>query len=132
MSQQKQFGHLRLVLVERNDDVRSALEGFFSRSGATVRAYTNLDDALKVISGFEPNLIIVCASLLDVDGRGFIEDLRPLEPSLGDSVQVLVLSDVGRPNTRFRLRQAGFPAILQKPFAPRDLINAISRLGLLS
>jgi CheY-like chemotaxis protein len=59
------------------------------------------------------------------DGFGLLRDIRALGPEAGGSAPVIAMTALVTPVDRVRMLNAGFTAILPKPFGPDQLVEVI-------
>lgn len=112
---------LTVLVVDDDRDVRDLVTFALERAGCVVVAAEDGVDALeKLASGFAPAIILLDLEMPRLDGEGF---LRALDAGAAfPSPRVIVFT--AHP---FRRPQAAALCI-QKPCAPRQLIDAVARV----
>jgi CheY-like chemotaxis protein len=120
--------NLRIVIVDGQKHVRSALTGFLSGLGSIVRERANADDAMTLVPRFQPDLVLSDVAMPDKDGFELLREIRSLDPSNGGKVPVIAITGLSRPQDQMRAPAAGFDAILLKPFTPDLLLKVISEM----
>jgi CheY-like chemotaxis protein len=115
---------IRLLLVEDHDDSRDALALWLDHFGATVMQARDAEEALAVLgSEPRPDVILCDIHLPGMDGCALLQRIKG-ELGLG---HVPVIAVTGDP--RFgRLKEAGFDALMLKPFSARHIGALILRV----
>lgn len=103
---------LRLVLVDAQFTVVQAVDGVHG---------------LEVLDQSEPDVIITDINMPNLDGFGFIEEVR--KTSRHGSTPILVLSTEGDTDKKQRARSAGATGWIVKPFDPVKLVDAVRRVA---
>ena len=103
--------------------VRAALERL---GGYTVRTAASGGEALAVAEQCVPRLLLLDLDLPDMSGIATLRALRSL-PGLAE-VPAVLLTAVCGPQVQLELRPLGVREILQKPFRPRLLVQAVGRI----
>jgi PAS domain S-box-containing protein len=114
---------LRVLLVDDDDQVRSALAALLQTRQLNVIQATNCAEALTAAEAYEFQLAVIDVRLPDADGLDLLMKLRQLDPLLA----VLVIageSSVESAQRAMRGRAAGF---LLKPIAPDFFMQEIDR-----
>ena len=116
-----------VLLVDDNDDLRSALAQLLSLDGYRVREARNGAHALRVLEegGVRPFAIVLDLSMPAIDGWEFRRALAQI-PSCAD-VPVVVISAVDEDIAR-RAGLSGAVEYLQKPFDIELLLGVLARL----
>ena len=114
-----------LLLVEDHLDTRQMYAEFLSMAFEVVTAGDG-DQALDLMRGRRPDLLITDLSLPGMDGFDLIAHVRG-DPSLR-SVPILCLSGYGGHAHEQRARDAGCDRMLQKPCLPETLAAAAADL----
>jgi CheY-like chemotaxis protein len=82
--------NLRIVIVDGQKHVRSALTGFLSGLGSIVRERANADDVMT--PRFQPDLVLSDIAMPDKDGIELLREIRSLGPSEGGKVAVIAIT----------------------------------------
>jgi CheY-like chemotaxis protein len=114
--------NLRIVIVDGQKHVRSALTGFLSGLGSCA----NSDDVMT--PRFQTDLVLSDIATPHKDGFELLREIRFLDPSNGGKVPVIAIIGLSRPQDQMRAPAAGFDAILLKPFTPDLLLKVISEM----
>ena len=78
--------HLKLLVVDDEEDARSLLEEILSESGAMVMCASGAQEALELLEDFRPDVLISDVGMPDVDGFEFIAQLRRLPQEQGGRI----------------------------------------------
>ena len=112
----------RLLLVDDEDNLRSMLEAALRYEGFDVHAASSGRDALDVVDGQSPDLIVLDVMMPDLDGFEVCRRLR------NDGVKTPVLFLTARDATDDKVRglTLGGDDYLVKPFSLDELVARIS------
>ncbi|EOD04652.1 putative two component response regulator [Emiliania huxleyi CCMP1516] len=120
----------RVLLVEDNDGMRSALHKYLADNGFECEAYADAGVALRALRratpSTRPDLIITDVMMQGLDGIGLLRRVRS-EPALC-GVPVLLLTARGLAADRIAGYSAGASAYLTKPFDPEELLACCNAL----
>jgi FixJ family two-component response regulator len=112
--------HLRLAVVDDDDDVRRALGRLLRSLGHDVRAFASAEE-------FEANPAVVDCLILDVRLPGLSGlELRDRIRLGGSAIPIVFITGDSEPFTREGARQINAPS-LAKPFDDDQLVAAINR-----
>lgn len=114
-------GKSRVLLVDDEQAITSNLAPFLERSGFVVAVAADGEDALRQVSSFRPDLIVLDVLMPRLDGR---EALRRLRKE-GDWRPVILLTQVGESTERAMALEEGADDYLNKPFDPHELVARI-------
>jgi CheY-like chemotaxis protein len=114
--------NLTIVVVDDHSDFRRYLGVFLGYLGANVAVTENAMEGLKAVKTYHPNLVLTDISMPGRDGFGLLSDIRALGPDGGGNVPVIAMTAFV---DRTRLLNAGFKAVLSKPFSPETLAETI-------
>ena len=116
-----------IVLIDDEMLVRVTLSRILTRAGYTVVEATNGEQGLEAIARSTPDLVICDILMPTKEGIETIRELHSNRPTL----PIVAISGGGRLGNCDFLRHAeqfGASATLRKPFAPHEVIDAVSRL----
>lgn len=111
----------KVLLVDDETAITTNLAPFLERAGFSVDVAPNGEDALRKVTTFGPNLIIMDVLMPRLDGR---ETLRRLRQS-GNWIPVILLTQVGEAAERAMALEEGADDYLNKPFDPHELVARI-------
>lgn len=110
----------RLLVAEDNDFNRSFITRSLEGLGCVVRAVPHGRVVLEVISGFEPDLVLLDVQMPELDGLETTRRIRALREPLA-SVPVLALTANAQHADRARCEDAGMDGLLSKPVSLETL-----------
>jgi len=112
-----------VLIVEDEKLLRWSLEKRLQQTGHTVHAVESLARADEVLSGHQPDLVLLDLSLPDGHGLDFFEqNLDKLEEAV-----VIVMTAVGEVDDAVRAMKLGALDFLTKPVDHEDLIRLVDR-----
>jgi signal transduction histidine kinase len=121
--------HLRVVLVEDDDDGRQVLTMILEVAGAKVTATASVREALAALDTVRPDVIVSDIGMPDEDGYSLIRQVRAREAGGGTGIPAIALTGYVRPEDGARLLAAGFQTHLRKPVEPDELVVTVAALG---
>jgi CheY-like chemotaxis protein len=119
------LSNITIVVVDDDYVVRRYVGAFLAQLCAYVAVAPNAIEGLEAIKTYRPNLVVSDISMPGRDGFGLLLDVRALGPEAGGSVPVIAMTALVTPVDRARILNAGFKAILPKPFGPDQLVEVI-------
>jgi len=117
---------VRVLLVDDNVDALHSLSRYLSGCGHQVQATADPIEALRIASGFQPEVAVLDIGLPVLDGYALAAKIKET-PAL-QGVRLVALTSYGKPRDVERSRAAGFDIHLVKPVLLQDLDAAIARL----
>lgn len=115
---------LRVVLIERHDDLRSLLAEFLIQRGARVVAFPQPSQALEAVEQGQADLVLLEITEHE-NGFQLFRTIRALPPESGASTPVIAMNSLGSGILRNRALTAGFNGYLDKPFSPKEMLESI-------
>lgn len=117
---------LRVLVVDDSPITRFLIKEMLEANGHLVVAEAeNLAQTLAAYKTHKPDVVTLDLSLVSEDGLSLLRALRRLD----GRAQVLVISGNVQSEVQDEVRAAGAAGYLDKPFAEKDLIEAIARLS---
>ncbi|MFT0167613.1 CheR family methyltransferase [Paraburkholderia mimosarum] len=117
---------LRILMVDDDSATVETFKLLLEGEGATVQTATSGAEALTMLDGNAPDIVLSDLGMPDMDGLEFVAKLRK-EPAM-KSVICIALSGYGLDADRREAERAGFNAHLKKPVMLDDLLSVVSRL----
>jgi len=117
------FSDTRILLVERDDEIRNLFEMFLSWQGYSVFAAREPGEALETIYSTSPHVIFSSLVFCDMDGFNFCRKLRTL-PQTKDAL-IVALTGYFETDVEQRTLDAGFDKFLLKPISIHDMVSLI-------
>ncbi|MEX1311782.1 MAG: ATP-binding protein, partial [Candidatus Sulfomarinibacteraceae bacterium] len=117
----------RVILVDDEDDVRSALTDLLESLGFSVTGFERGRDATTYFAAHpsESDFVILDLVLPDISGREVLAELQETDPS----VRVLLVSGYTADEEISRILESPTVEFLEKPFLLADLAEALTRLN---
>jgi len=113
-----------VLVVDDEENVRSYVAAVFRRNHAEVRCAKSVQEALTMIQGWLPDVIVTDLGMPEIDGYGFLERIRSDE--FLHRVPVIALTAYARGEDRERAVRAGFDLYVTKPVEPVVLLRAVA------
>jgi CheY-like chemotaxis protein len=122
----RSLDNVRVLVVEDDADSRAVLKRFLVDSGATVSLASNVDDALKTLTSFTPDVLISDVGMPSQDGYDLIRQVREREQTR--NLSAIALTAFASTTDQDRAIAAGFQLHMAKPVDSGQLIDAIAGL----
>ncbi len=116
----------RVLVVEDEDNIATALEFLITREGYGHDRVASGADALPRIRDTHPDLVLLDVMLPEVSGYEICKRIRS-DPALGD-VKVLMMTARGSALERKKGMELGADGFISKPFELKDLRAEVRRL----
>jgi DNA-binding response OmpR family regulator len=111
----------KVLLVDDEQAITANLAPFLERSGFSVAVAADGQEALRQVSSFRPDLIVLDVLMPRMDGRELLRRLRQQD----DWTPVILLTQVGESTERAMALEEGADDYLNKPFDPHELVARI-------
>jgi CheY-like chemotaxis protein len=119
-------GPVRILIVDNDIGSADSLEIMLHTSGySQTRVAYSGQAALAMAAVFQPNVVLLDLSLLDMTGYELAHSLRAQAP--GQQVRLIALTSGPEHAAREQAQLAGFERHLMKPVAPRNLSGLIEK-----
>lgn len=116
----------RVLVVEDEDNIATALEFLILREGYGHDRVASGAEALPRIRATHPDLVLLDVMLPEVSGYDICESIRT-DPALG-AVKVLMMTARGSAGERQKGLDRGADGFIAKPFELQDLRDEVRRL----
>ncbi|MDZ7957591.1 MAG: response regulator [Aulosira sp. DedQUE10] len=123
------FQGLRLVIVDDDPDTIKLLAILFEMDEAEVKTATSVNEALEIISSFQPDILISDICLPDEDGYSLIRKVKKLDAQNGRRTMAIALSAYIMDENRRNAYSAGYQKYLCKPINLDQLAVAVADLA---
>jgi len=120
------FHDLHILMVDDDEETVETFKLLLESEGAVVHTATSGEQALSMLDGNVPDIVLSDIGMPGMDGFAFVEKLR--EAPAMKSVICIALSGYGRDADAKQAEHAGFDAHLKKPVSLDDLLSVFSRL----
>jgi DNA-binding response OmpR family regulator len=113
----------RILIVDDEPNILVSLEFLLDQEGYEVALASRGNEALELVEGFRPNLVLLDVMLPEIDGFEICRRLRarPRPP------KIILLTARGRDAERVKGLDLGADLYVTKPFSTRDLVADIRR-----
>lgn len=122
------LGGARVLVVDDEADSRELLLQLLASWGARAGGAGSVREALAVLAGEEPDVIVSDIAMPGEDGFALLEHVRGGDDDRDAPLPVLALTAFARAEDRRRILSAGFDAHVAKPVEPDELRATIAGL----
>lgn len=116
----------RILLVEDDDNSRSALQALLEEEGFRVAAARDGGEGMELVPTFRPDAIILDLALPGLNGFDTAQLLKADADTSGIPLIAVTASWLGAEGER--LRRIGFASAFRKPLRPSDLLAELDRV----
>ena len=120
--------HVRVLVVDDEEDARVLLETALEQYGAEVKAVSSAADALETLDQWMPDVVVSDIGMPSEDGYSLIRRVRARPSGRGGSLPALALTAYASHQDRATALAAGFQAHIAKPYEPAELAKLVQRL----
>ncbi len=114
----------RILVVDDNEDAANTLAFLLSKSGNTVHVVFDGQQALKSMSEFLPEVVLMDIGMPGLSGHETCRHMR--QCAEGKNIQILAMSGWGQQEDKQRSYDAGFDLHLVIPFAITELMDHLA------
>jgi PAS domain S-box-containing protein len=118
--------HLRILIVDDNQDAAVSLSMVLSLSGHDLETVFSGRDAVAAAGTFQPDVIFMDVGMPDIDGLEATRQIRSMD---GKRPVIVALTGWGQEHDRKRTREAGFDEHLVKPVSADVLEGMLAKLS---
>lgn len=115
-----------VLLIEDEPNIIEAISFILSRDGWAVSTHSNGHDAVDVVRGSVPDILILDVMLPGKSGFDILRELR--ETHGPESLPVLMLTARGQLKDREMAEKAGVNRFMTKPFSNAEVLEAVRDL----
>jgi CheY-like chemotaxis protein len=119
---------IRVLAVDDDSDTRAMITGVLEQSGANVLTAGSAEEALDVLPGWEPDVLVFDIGMPHEDGNVLIQKVRQLESKDGRNTPAIALTAYTRVEDRVRALAAGYQMFIPKPIEASELVMTIANL----
>lgn len=120
---------VRVLVLDDDADAREMMAELLHQCRASAVVVSSAADALRVLAGDHPDLIVADIAIPGQDGYEFMRAVRQAETAGRRRIPALAVTAYATPNDRAEAARAGFDAHLAKPIDPQQLAHTISTLS---
>jgi signal transduction histidine kinase len=118
---------LRVLIVDDAPDSREVAAELLRRCGADTEVAGSVEEALGVVAGSRPHLVLADIEMPVEDGYALLKRIRALPSDAGGSTPVAAVTAYASTHDRAKVLAAGFATHISKPFDPVDLVTLAAR-----
>jgi CheY-like chemotaxis protein/anti-sigma regulatory factor (Ser/Thr protein kinase) len=118
----------RVLLIEDDPDAREVAAAGLERAGFEIRSAGSAREALTILEGWKPDVVVSDIGMPGMDGYEFIRELRSRAPERGGHLAALALTAFARLEDVARARANGYDGHISKPVNPKELATTIVEL----
>jgi DNA-binding response OmpR family regulator len=116
----------KVLIADDEPNIVVSLEFLMKQRGYDVRVVTNGEDALRTVSEFGPDLILLDVMMPRMNGYDVCQKVR--ENPDWQHIRIIMLSAKGRDVEVNKGIAVGADAYVTKPFATKDLIAKVGEM----
>lgn len=116
----------RILVVEDDDNIATALEYVISREGMEYHRVASGAEAMDRIRDTRPDLVLLDIMLPEVSGYDICRDIRA-DPALSE-VRILMMTARGSANEQKKVLALGADGFVSKPFELKFLRTEVHRV----
>jgi CheY-like chemotaxis protein len=115
----------RVLVVEDDEDTRDLYGMALEDAGAEVRTANDAQDAMRILLGWQPSVVVSDLSLPRMDGGELLREMRSIEQLR--HIPAIAVSGWSGAKDRADAQAAGFQAHLVKPLEPDELVAVVKQ-----
>lgn len=115
------LGHLRVLVVDDDEDSRDLMASILGRAGADVECAASIDAALEVHRSFAPDVVVSDLAMPGGDGCELVRKLRARDAGIA----ALAVTGFTSQRDADRAIAAGFDMHVGKPLDAAELVDAV-------
>lgn len=116
----------RILIVDDSASVRTVARIALNEAGYEIAEATNGQEALQRLAGERVHLIVSDVNMPVMDGITFLKQVKA-NPNYKFTPVIMLTTEAGQ-DKKEEGRAAGAKAWITKPFQPRSLVDAVSKL----
>jgi CheY-like chemotaxis protein len=120
---------LRILVVDDERDTRELLKAGLSRCGAEVSAASSAAEAIELMRGAVPDLLISDIGMPDEDGYALMRRVRQFPAAAGGRVPAIALTAYARVEDRMQALRSGYQMHVPKPVEMAELVTVAASLA---
>jgi CheY-like chemotaxis protein len=118
---------VRVLVVDDDEDTAELFAAALTACGAEVVTATSAPEALRVLAGGAPDVVVTDIAMPGADGYWLVHEIQQLPEARARALPVVAVTAFGREHFRARALAAGFVDHLVKPVDPEMLCLAVAR-----
>jgi len=125
----ERLDHLRVLIVDDENDAREAVSAVLEERGAAVVSAVSMAGALEAMNAASFDVMISDIGMPFEDGYALIRRIRDLDARGTRKMPALALTAYASASQKARIREAGFDALLTKPVEASELVAEVAQLA---
>jgi CheY-like chemotaxis protein len=117
---------IRVLVVDDEPDARQLVRRVLGDCGAEVAVAESADEAMQLVEGFRPDILVSDVGMPDQDGYDLIRQVR--SRLAAKTLPAVALTAFARSEDRRRALLAGFQTHVAKPVDPEELVAVVASL----
>lgn len=113
----------KLLVVDDEQDICDFVRNFFTERGYTVQTAANGDEALEVVKGNKPDLVLLDIKMKGMDGIAVLKHIKGIDKNIR-VIMVTALEDQDKIDEASRLGACDY---ITKPLALDNLEHAVEK-----
>lgn len=129
MMEEGYLANIKILVIDDLPFARSLVRQILNVfGGRDIKDAADGDKALKIMTTFEPDLIILDWDMKPMNGIEFTRNVRDSEESSNPFVPIIMLSGYSNKDRVIEARDAGVTEYVIKPFSPTSLYGRIQEV----
>jgi signal transduction histidine kinase/ActR/RegA family two-component response regulator len=120
---------IRVLVVDDEASTNEAVQALLMSCGAEVRVASSAAEALAVLDGWEPDVLLSDIAMPGEDGYELIRKVRERDAVRGGRLPAVALTAYAKIEDRVSILAAGFQMYLSKPTDPAELVAVVASLA---
>ncbi len=113
-----------ILVVDDDNRILKLLKKFLSKNGYLVSTSTSPEEAIKLLSNFTYDILILDVMMPKITGLEFAKKIK----DSGSVMPIVMLTALSEPEDRIKGLESGANDYVTKPFEPRELLLRINNL----
>lgn len=106
-----------------------AVQALLTSCGAVVKLAGSAAEALQVLDGWKPDVLLSDIAMPGEDGYSLIRKVRERDAAGGGKIPAVALTAYAKIEDRVSILAAGFQMYLSKPADPNELVAVVGSLA---
>jgi signal transduction histidine kinase/ActR/RegA family two-component response regulator len=125
----RRLDRIRVLVVDDEASTNEAVQALLGSCGAEVRVAGSAAEALEVLEGWEPDVLLSDIAMPGEDGYALIRKVRERDAKRGRRLPAVALTAYAKIEDRVSILAAGFQMYLSKPVDPAELVAVVGSLA---
>ena len=121
--------HLRVLVVDDEEDARTLLETTLMQFGADVVTASSAAEAISALNAGQYDVLVSDIGMPQEDGYSLIRRVRGRAAEAGGTIPAVALTAYASATDRLAAVAAGYQAHVAKPYEPREVATLVAELG---